>query len=276
MNHLTPTEIAQTMTQIGVSKSESSIRKLLVMGVMAGAYIAFAGAASTMGAFNLLFEADTYGLGKILCGAIFTGGLVIVTLAGAELFTGNCLITLSVIKKKTTAAKMFRNWVVVYIANFAGSVLVAWLVYNSGILNSGGGYLGAMTVKIAAQKVNMTFFSCFASGVLCNWLVCLAVWSAAGAKTTAGKVLAVFFPIWMFATCGFEHSVATMYFIPAGILASANEAFTTVSGAAGEALANLNWAGMFAENLLPVTLGNIAGGVIFVAVGYWLALKEGR
>ena len=102
MNHLTPTKIAQTMTQIGVSKSESSIRKLLVMGVMAGAYIAFAGAASTMGAFNLLFEADTYGLGKILCGAIFTGGLVIVTLAGAELFTGNCLITLSVIKKKTS------------------------------------------------------------------------------------------------------------------------------------------------------------------------------
>jgi len=273
MKHSTPNEIIETLADIGVVKTKSSFKKLIILGIMAGAYIAFAGAASTMGAFNLLQDADTYGLGRILCGVIFTGGLVMVTLAGAELFTGNCLITLSVFEKKASIAGMLRNWLIVYIANLAGSVLVAWLVYNSGILNFGSGLMGAVSVKIAAGKVNMTFIQCFASGILCNWLVCLAVWMATGAKSTADKVMAVFFPIWLFCTCGFEHSVANMYFISAGILTSANETFAALSGAGADALSNLDWTGMFADNLLPVTLGNIAGGILFVAAGYWLALK---
>lgn len=274
MNHLMPAEIAEALVKTGVSKTESSLKKLLILGIMAGAYIAFAGAASTAGAFNLLSQADTYGLGRILCGAIFTGGLVIVTLAGAELFTGNCLITVSVLEKKTTAQKMLKNWTAVYIANLAGSVLVAWLVCNSGVMSFGDGMMGAVTVKIAAGKVNMTFLQCFASGILCNWLVCLAVWSASGAKSTEGKVLSVFFPIWLFATCGFEHSVANMYFIPAGIMTLSEGNFAELSKAGADALENLNWAGMFTENIIPVTLGNIAGGALFVAAGYWLALKD--
>lgn len=274
MNHLTPAEILSAMTKTGVVKAQSSFRKLFIMGIMAGAFISFAGAASTMGAFNLLAEPATFGLGRILCGAIFTGGLVMVTLAGAELFTGNTLIAIAVIDKRARLSSMLRNWLIVYIANFLGSLLVAWLVYNSGILGGGDGLMGAVTVKIAAGKVNMTFMQHLASGVLCNWLVCLAVWCAAGAPATAGKVLAVFFPIWLFATCGFEHCIANMYFISAGIFAAANEAFVSASGAASEALAALDFGGMFLRNLLPVTLGNIIGGLLMVACGYRFALKN--
>ena len=276
MNHLKPAEILEATVDTGIIKAESSLRKLLVMGVMAGAYIGFAGAAANMGAFNLLSGSDTYGLGKILSGTIFTGGIILVTLAGAELFTGNNLITLAVLEKKTALSKMFRNWAVVYIANFIGSVLVAWMVYNTGVLSSGGDMLGAFTVKLAAGKVSMTFVQCFLSGVLCNWLVCLAVWSSTGAPTTTGKVFALFFPIWLFVTGGFEHSVANMYFISAGIFASSNETFAALSGAAPEALARLNWQGMAVNNLLPVTLGNIVGGTVFVALAYWIAIKGGK
>ena len=274
MNHLQPGEILASLTEIGVNKAKSPARKLVLLGIMAGAFIAFAGAASTMGAFNLLAAPETFGLGRILCGAIFTGGLVMVTLAGAELFTGNTLIAIAVIDKRARLTEMLRNWLIVYIANFVGSILVAWLVYNSGILGGGDGLLGAVTVKIAAGKVNMTFMQHLTSGILCNWLVCLAVWCAAGAPATAGKVLAVFFPIWLFATCGFEHCIANMYFISAGIFAAANEAFVSASGAASEALAALDFGSMFLRNLLPVTLGNIIGGLLMVACGYRFALKK--
>lgn len=274
MTHLTPQEIMETLVNSGINKTNSSLKKLIILGIMAGAYIAFAGAASTMASYNLLSSSDYYGLGRVISGMVFTGGLIIVTLAGAELFTGNSLITLTLAERKTTLAKMLRNWVVVYIANLAGSILIAWLVYNSGILGASQGLLGGITVKIAAGKVNMTFMQCIASGILCNWLVCLAVWCATGSKSTVGKIFAVFFPICMFATCGFEHSVANMYFIPAGLFASANEAFVSMSGVSGEVMANLSWGSMFADNLLPVTIGNLIGGILFVAMGYWLALKD--
>ncbi len=274
MTHLTSQEIMETLVNSGINKTNSSLKKLIILGIMAGAYIAFAGAASTMASYNLLSSSVYYGLGRVISGMVFTGGLIIVTLAGAELFTGNSLITLTLVERKTTLAKMLRNWVVVYIANLAGSILIAWLVYNSGILGASQGLLGGITVKIAAGKVNMTFMQCIASGILCNWLVCLAVWCATGSKSTVGKIFAIFFPICMFATCGFEHSVANMYFIPAGLFASANEAFVSMSGVSGEVMANLSWGSMFADNLLPVTIGNLIGGILFVAMGYWLALKD--
>lgn len=276
MNHLKPAEILEASVNSGVVKADSSFKKLFIMGIMAGAYIAFAGAASNMGGFNLLMEEETYGLGRILTGTIFASGLVMVILAGAELFTGNSLITLAVLEKRTTAAKMLRNWVIVYIANFIGSVFIAFMVYNTGLFASGGEMLGAFTVKVAAGKVNMNFGQCFVSGILCNWLVCLAVWSSTGASSTIGKIFAAFFPIWLFVTSGFEHSIANMYFIPAGIFASSNENFTALSGLAQESLSNLTWQGMLINNLLPVTLGNIVGGAIFVACGYWFALQKDK
>lgn len=276
MNHLKPTEILKALVTSGVGKTEAAFKKLLVLGIMAGAYIAFAGAASTMGAFNLLLVPETYGLGRALSGSLFAGGLAMVVLAGAELFTGNSLITLTVLERRTSLTKMLRNWVIVYIANFIGSVLVAFLVYKTGIFASGAQMMGAMTVKMAVGKVNLSFGQALASGILCNWLVCLAVWMATGASSTAGKVSAIFFPIWIFVTCGFEHCVANMYFIPAGIFAALDPEFAALSGVSGEALANLNWGGMFINNLLPVTIGNIIGGAVFVATAYWLAFKGSK
>ena len=272
MGHSKPAEILNALAESGVVKANSSFRKLLIMGIMAGAYIAFAGAGANMASYGLLENAETYGLGRLVAGVVFTGGLIMVVLAGAELFTGNTLITISVAQKKTSLSKMFRNWVIVYIANFIGSVLVAALVYYSGALNGGDGWLGAMTLKIALGKVNMPFIKCVLSGILCNWLVCLAVWISTGAPTTCGKIGGIFFPILLFVVAGYEHSVANMYFISAGIFAKGNELFVAFNGAVD--LSNLTWLGMFANNLLPVTIGNIIGGVIFVAMGYTYALKE--
>lgn len=276
MNHLKPVEILEASVAGSVAKANSTVRRLFLMGILAGAYVAFAGAAANMSVFNLLMDPNTFGLGKILSGTIFTGGLIMVTLGGAELFTGNCLMPLALMEKKITVSKILRNWVIVYIANFVGSLIIVWMVYNTGMFTSGADMLGAFTIKVAAGKVNMTFLQCIVSGVLCNWLVCLAVWCATGASSTSGKVLASFFPIWIFVTCGFDHSVANMYFIPAGIFAKANETFVTLSGVASEAMANLTWQGMAVNNLVPVTLGNIIGGVVFVALAYWLPLKKGE
>ncbi len=274
MNHLKPIEILEATVNAGVGKANSSFKKLLVLGILAGAYIAFAGAAAAMGTFNLIADPTTFGLGKILSGTIFAAGLVVVVLAGAELFTGNSLITLAVLEKKTTVGKMLRNWVIVYIANFIGSILITWMIWEIGLFSSGADMFGAITVKVATGKVNMTFLDCMLSGIMCNWLVSLAVWMATGADSTIGKIFAIFFPIWMFVTCGFEHCIANMYAIPAGIFASSNPAFVALSGVSAEALANLSWVGMAINNLVPATIGNIIGGGFFVATMYWLGLKK--
>ena len=274
MNHLKPIEILEATVNAGVGKANSSFKKLLVLGILAGAYIAFAGAAAAMGTFNLIAQPTTFGLGKILSGTIFAAGLVVVVLAGAELFTGNSLITLAVLEKKTTVSKMLRNWVIVYIANFIGSILVTWMIWKIGLFASGADMFGAITVKVAVGKVNMTFVNCLLSGIMCNWLVSLAVWMATGADSTIGKIFAIFFPIWMFVTCGFEHCIANMYAIPAGIFAATNPAFVELSGVTAEALSNLTWAGMAINNLVPATIGNIIGGGFFVATMYWLGLKK--
>ena len=274
MNHLKPIEILEATVNSGVAKANSSFKKLLVLGILAGAYIAFAGAAAAMGTFNLIAEPTTFGLGKILSGTIFAAGLVVVVLAGAELFTGNSLITLAVLEKKTTVGKMLRNWVIVYIANFIGSIFITWMIWEIGLFSSGADMFGAITVKVATGKVNMTFLDCMLSGIMCNWLVSLAVWMATGADSSIGKIFAIFFPIWMFVTCGFEHCIANMYAIPAGIFASSNPAFVALSGVSAEALSNLTWVGMAINNLVPATIGNIIGGGFFVATMYWLGLKK--
>ena len=274
MNHLKPSEILEAIMNGAVVKASMPLKKMIIFGLFAGAYIAFAGAGANMAAFNLLASPETFGLGKILSGTIFTAGLMLVVLGGAELFTGNTTMVAAAMDRRITVAAMLKNWIIVYICNFIGSVLIAFMVYYSGGLNAGEGMLGAVTVKIAAGKVNMDFGAALVSGIMCNWLVCMAVWLSTGAQTTVGKIFSIFFPIWLFVTAGFEHSVANMFFIPAGIMAAGSPSFSALSGASAEALANLSWIGMLVNNLLPVTIGNIIGGGGCVAVGYYTALKD--
>lgn len=274
MNHLKPADILERILESAEVKSKMPLKRLIIFGIFAGVYIAFAGAGANMASFNLLANPETFGLGKILSGTIFTAGLIMVVLGGAELFTGNTTMLAAVVHRRITLSSMLKNWVIVYICNLIGGVLIAFMVSYSGGLGAGDGMLGAMTVRIAAGKVNMDFGQALVSGIMCNWLVCMAVWLSTGAQTTVGKIFSIFFPIWLFVTAGFEHCVANMFFIPAGIFAKESELFLSISGIGSEALSNLTWGGMLVNNMLPVTVGNIIGGAVCVAMGYYTALQD--
>ncbi|MDR1776197.1 MAG: formate/nitrite transporter family protein [Desulfovibrio sp.] len=267
----TPREICLFVSELGIKKASSSSPVLVALGVLAGAFIAFAAEGSNMAAFNLLADPSTYGMGRCLAGVVFPTGLMLVLLAGGELFTGNTLMAISLARKKITLGGMVRNWTLVYLGNFLGSILVAHMMVGSGLFGSGANMLGGVTIKIASGKVSLSFLSAFYLGILCNWLVCLAVWICFGAMDMAGKILGIFCPIWLFITSGFEHSVANMYYIPAGIMAKANAAWATASGLSPEKLDALTWGAFVVNNLVPVTLGNIVGGAVFVGLAYWYA-----
>ena len=279
-NYLTPKEIAETTVLNGIKKVDLPIGKMIVLGILAGVFIAFASEGSNMAAFNLLAKPETYGLGKALAGAIFGTGLMLVVVAGAELFTGNTMIIAGVLDRKVKISAMLKNWAFVYLGNLIGSIFLAYMMTKSGLFSSGDSMLGGITIKIAAYKVGLTFGQAFYLGIMCNWLVCLAVWMAAGAKDIAGKLLAIFFPIWLFITSGFEHCVANMYYIPAGIMAKGTTGWVDAAlklGITPEKLAHLNWSGFIIHNLVPVTLGNIVGGGLFVGVVYWYVyLRNGN
>lgn len=279
-NYLTPPEITEATIQTGIKKSKMTILNMIILGILAGAFIAFAAEGSNMASFNLLAKPETYGLGKVLAGAVFGTGLMLVLIAGGELFTGNTMMIAGVLEKKVSIKAMLKNWFFVYVGNFIGSILIVYMMNQSGLFSSGDSMLGAVTIKIAAYKVGLTFIQAFFLGIMCNWLVCLAVWMAYGAKDMTGKIFAIFFPIWLFITSGFEHSVANMYYIPAGIMAKNNKTLTdaaAVLGVTPEKLNHLNWEIFFINNLIPVTLGNIVGGGIFVAAVYWFVyIRNGK
>jgi formate transporter len=279
-NYLTPPEITEATIQTGIKKSKMTILNMIILGILAGAFIAFATEGSNMASFNLLAKPETYGLGKVLAGAVFGTGLMLVLIAGGELFTGNTMMIAGVLEKKVGIKAMLKNWFFVYVGNFIGSILIVYMMNQSGLFSSGDSMLGAVTIKIAAYKVGLTFIQALFLGIMCNWLVCLAVWMAYGAKDMTGKIFAIFFPIWLFITSGFEHSVANMYYIPAGIMAKGNKTLTdaaAVLGVTSEKLNHLNWETFFVNNLIPVTLGNIIGGGIFVAAVYWFVyIRSGK
>jgi formate/nitrite transporter len=274
MEARSPAQILEYTSDVGVTKAQRGIPGQLILAFMAGVFIAFASEGSNMAAFNLFANPETYGLGKVLAGAVFGTGLMLVVVAGGELFTGNTLIMVGALDRKVKVSAMLRNWLVVYIGNFIGSVFIAYMMNKSMLFNSGGGMLGGQTIKIAAYKTALSFESAFFLGLMCNWLVCLAVWVSYAAKDVMGKLFACFFIICLFITSGFEHSVANMYYIPAGIMAKSNPAWVEMSGATAQQLANLNWLTMITKNLIPVTLGNIVGGGGMVGFLYWLSLKK--
>lgn len=268
---LSPAEICSFTEETGIKKARLSVPKMLVLGILGGAFIAFASEGSTMAAFNLLAFPETYGLGRCVAGVVFPTGLILVVLAGGELFTGNTLMGVSLVQGRISLSSMLRNWFWVYLGNLIGSVFLAHMMVNSGLFNNGAGLLGGVTIKIASGKVSLSFVSALYLGIMCNWLVCLAVWLAYGAKDMTGKILGIFCPIWLFITSGFEHCVANMYYIPAGIMAKSHPVWAAASGLSAETLDALTWTGFAVNNLVPVTLGNIVGGLGFVGLAYWFS-----
>ena len=272
---LTPSEIAAKAITIGENKANLSCINQFLPGILAGAFIAFGAEASSMATHTI----EAANIAKFIGGLIFPAGLILVLITGAELFTGNSLMIISLAERKITLTKLLRSWLIVYIGNLAGSVLIALLINWSGQLDINSGLLGACTIKTAVNKISLDFSRAFVMGILCNWLVCLAVWMSFGADDFTGKVLAAFFPIWVFVASGFEHSIANMYYISAGIFAKCNLSYVNKaleSGLSQSAINNLSWASMFGNNLLPVTLGNIIGGALFVGLAYWFIYRRGK
>ena len=270
----------QLISDVGVVKAKKSAVDLFVLGLLSGAFLSLAGAASAMASYNLLANPETFGFGRLVAAAIFPCGLILVAIAGAELFTGNTLMVLPLAQRRITVLPMFRNWGIVYTANLIGAVVMALLIVLSGQLSlpptsAQGDLLGGVTVTTAAIKCNFAFHEAFLLGIFCNWLVCLAVWMSISAKDLAGKVLVIFFPICAFVTAGFEHSIANMYFIPAGLFAAQfNPEFIAVARSIGAPMEALSWQNFFLANLLPVTLGNIVGGCGCVAMVYWFVNRN--
>lgn len=274
--HFNPAEITEKFVETGCKKANTPVYKLLLLGILAGAFIAFASEGSNMAIHTIA----SVGIAKALAGALFATGLMMVVITGAELFTGNTLIVVSCLEKREKWTKLLKNWFFVYTGNFIGSMIIVIFILLSGQFNFSDGLLGGFTIKTAVYKVSISFTNAFFMGILCNWLVCMAVWMASAAKDITGKLLAIFFPIWLFITSGFEHSVANMYYIPAGILAKYNQKWVDAAatfGVTAHKLEGLNWGSFLVKNLLPVTLGNIVGGALFVGAIYWLSyLYKGK
>lgn len=261
----TPANIADTLSKtICVQKTNASNYKLVMLGLLAGAYIGFGAAFATLVTSDLAKYMGV-GFAKMLGGGVFSVGLMLVVIAGAELFTGNNLMLMGVLDKRVTFSKMLWKWVIVYLANLAGSVLLAYMMYATDLWKGAGYLTGIQALKIANAKVNLSFGAALARGIGCNWLVCLAVWMALSSRDTVGKIFAIFFPIMAFVALGFEHCIANMYFIPMGMMLKGTEAAL----ASGLNLANLNLGGFLITNLIPVTMGNIIGGAVFVGCVYW-------
>jgi formate/nitrite transporter len=246
---------------------------MFLLGILAGAYIGFGAHLATTVATGTW---ASWGMQKLAVGAAFSVGLMLVVVAGAELFTGNNLMTVALCSRRIGLAGLLRNWGIVYAGNLVGSVTLAVIVAKGSALLAG--QVGGTAITIAASKVsgapidgtnhNVAFFF---RGIGCNWLVCLAVVMAMASESVGGKLLAIFFPIMAFVASGFEHCVANMYFIPAGIFATEFASAREACGLAAAHLASLNWVTMWTHNLIAVTLGNIVGGAIFVGVACFLA-----
>jgi formate/nitrite transporter len=266
-----PAAVAADLNEnICVKKTRNDPFRLLVLGILAGAYIAFGGELSNIIGHDAAKFVGA-GLAAFIKGSVFSVGLMLVVIAGAELFTGNTLITISVLDGKSRFSGLLYNWSIVYVANMIGSLLVAYIMFGSGLFEGPNVAVGAAALKTAAGKASLAFWPAFFRGILCNWLVCLAVWMALTSRNTIGKVWAIFFPIMAFVASGFEHSVANMYFIPVGILLKGVNEVVAAAGLTADKLANVGLYGFFIKNLIPVTLGNIVGGGFFVATLYWLA-----
>ncbi len=263
---LLPAEMARRAEYIGVTKSEAPILQTFVLAILAGAFIALGAIFATTvatGTSGVL----PYGVAKLLVGAVFCLGLVLVVVGGAELFTGNNLIVMAWASRKVSTLSLLKNWALVYAGNFIGALGTAIMVFFSRQYTFASGGIGSTALSIAVGKVELGWFQALVLGVLCNILVCLAVWLTFSARSTIDKIAAILFPITAFVAAGFEHSIANMYFIPIGLLIKVFDPVFSAASAIDSS--GLTWGAFIFNNLVPVTLGNILGGSIFVAVIYW-------
>jgi len=272
LDAIPPPEIAERMEDIGVQKASMDFWSMFALAVLAGSFIG-------LGAefFTLVVTESGLGFGpnKLIGGIVFSLGLILVVVAGAELFTGNNLIVMAWVSGKLTLGQTVRNWVIVYLGNLVGSLGAVMLMYLSGQWAFADYQVGATALKIANAKVNLSFTEGVARGILCNVLVCLAVWLCMSGRSVVDKVLAVLFPITAFVASGFEHSIANMYFIPMGLLLKEEPQVVMTAGKAASDLVNLNPLG-FVKNLIPVTTGNVFGGGFMVAAIYWFIYRRPR
>jgi formate transporter len=273
---LLPLEIALKAEAVGVQKTRMDVLRLLALAVLAGAFIAL----GAMFATTVLAGADgvvPFGLSRLLSGVVFCLGLVLVVVGGAELFTGNTLMVMAWAARKVRLREMLRAWAIVYVGNFIGAVGTAGLVFLSGQYLAGKGSVAAVALTLALNKTTLSFDQALFLGILCNVLVCLAVWLAFGARSTTDKVLAVLFPVSAFVVAGFEHSVANMYLIPLGLFIKAwapAALWAQINGSAASYDALTWWA--FFISLIPVTIGNIIGGGGLVGAVYWFVYLRKR
>jgi formate transporter len=267
---LMPPEMAERAEAIGIRKAHLDFMTTFGLAVLAGAFIALGAIFATTviaGAGDKL----TYGVTRLLAGLVFSLGLILVIVGGAELFTGNNLIVMAWASRRISTRSVLRNWVIVYLGNFVGAILTVGLSFFSGQYLQGSGAVGLSALNTASAKVSLNFIQAVSLGVLCNTLVCLAVWLTYSARSTADRILAIIPPISAFVAAGYEHSVANMYFIPMGLAIKyfAPQSFWLAIGKSAGDYANLTWERFLLNNLLPVTIGNIIGGAVLVGVVYW-------
>ena len=260
----TPKECAANYAAAGAVKTRMPIVRMFLLAVLAGFFIAMGGAVTNTAAHTI----DNVGTARVVCGLLFPFGLAMVVLTGAELFTGNTLITISVLDGQATVAGMLRNWGVVYLGNTVGAVLVAAGCAFGGQLNYSGGQLAVFTMKLAAGKCALPVGNAVILGVLCNVLVTTGVLLALSAKDLTGRVMGAYLPVAFFVICGFEHCIANLYYIPAGLFAKAIPAYAALAVESGVDISVLTWVNFLLRNLLPVTAGNIMGGAAMGAL-FW-------
>ncbi|RPJ25193.1 MAG: formate transporter FocA [Chloroflexi bacterium] len=278
---LLPVEMAARAEYLGVRKAEMPFLKMFMLSVLAGAFIALGAIfATTIGAGGMAVTAPDgavafntglpYGVTRLLMGLVFSLGLILVVVGGAELFTGNNLIVMAWANGKVTGAALIRNWIIVYLGNFVGSLGTVLLMFLTKQYTFGANSVGITALKIGVAKVDLTFIQAIALGILCNALVCLAVWLTYSARSTIDKIVAIIFPITAFVAVGFEHSIANMYFIPYALfIKNFDPNFIATVGDKVAKLDLLTWQAFLVNNLIPVTIGNIIGGAVLVAGIYW-------
>jgi formate transporter len=279
---LLPQEMAERAEVLGAQKAEMSFLRTFMLAVLAGAFIGLGALFATTVSSGTLPAPGSgasapYGVVRLLAGLVFSLGLILVVVGGAELFTGNNLIVMAWASGKVAGGRLLRNWGIVYLGNFAGSIGTAVLVFLGRQYTFGNGATGITALKIAAGKCDLAFVQAIALGILCNALVCMAIWLSYSARSTTDKILSIILPIAAFVAAGFEHSVANMYFIPYGLLIKDLDPGYTMSVAAQVSqLDKLTWPAFLVGNLLPVTIGNIIGGAILVAAVYWAVFLRRR